>query len=333
MKILITGGGGFIGTNLTLRANEQGYSVVIVDNLEKNGSSANLELLRSLPNVEVVEQDITAVNELKESKELNCIVHLAANVDAEKAFRMPTLDLMVNGVGTLNVLEYARNNGQIPIIYASTCKIYSTKINELPLKELDRRYEFQTITGIDEGFDVNPHGPYAHGPYGCSKYVGELYAREFHALYGLPVLVNRISTVYGPHQHGVRGYGWVGWFAKAVKQELPLTIHGNGKQVRDVLHVDDLSRLLLKQIEGIEKHSGSIYNVGGGPECTLSVLELLDLLAKLKGKPSKQKITFDSPRLGDFKVYVSNIAKVTEDWDWKPEVFQKEGIERLWIES
>lgn len=330
MRILITGGAGFIGTNLTLKAAAAGYGIVVLDNFAREGTKANLRLLRELPNVEVIQHDVR--QPLREQWRVDCIVHLAANVAAETAFRDPGYDLTVNGLGTVNVLEYARRFGKAPVIYTSTCKVYSTGINKLPLKELERRYDFESLRGVDESFEIDSQCLHAHGPYGCSKYVGEFYAQEYHALYGLPVIVNRLSTIYGPHQHGVDGYGWVYWFTKAAKCDLPVTIYGNGKQVRDVLHVEDLCRLLLKQIEHVERYNGNIYNIGGGPERTLSILELLDMLAELKRAPLRNEIMFREPRPADFKIYVSNIVKITMDAEWNPEIAPREGVERLWRE-
>ncbi|MCH7745963.1 MAG: GDP-mannose 4,6-dehydratase, partial [Chloroflexi bacterium] len=153
-----------------------------------------------------------------------------------------------------------------------------------------------------------------------------------HTLYGLPVVINRLSTIYGPHQHGAKGYGWVHWFTKAARYDLPLTVYGDGKQVRDVLHVDDLCRLLLKQIENIDEHAGEIYNVGGGVANSISILELLDILAQIKDKGLAHSVTFKDWRPADFRVYISNITKVRKKADWYPEISVKEGVEKLWKE-
>ena len=182
MKVMITGGAGFIGTNLALALSAAEHEIVILDNFVKEGSRENRQVLLDRPRIKVLEQDITGP--LEESWGAQCIVHLAANVDAQKAFADPRMDLTVNGLGTLNVLELARRNGNIPVLYASTCKVYSTKINTLTLDEKDTRYAFRDIKGIAEDYPVDAECRFGHAPYGCSKYTGDLYAQEYHELYG-----------------------------------------------------------------------------------------------------------------------------------------------------
>lgn len=330
MKILITGGAGFIGTNLAMAIAKRGYSVVALDNFSKPGSRENRRLLTGLSNVKLIRHDIA--RPLATNLKVDCIVHLAANVNADKALKNPKRDFAVNALGTLNVLQFARKHGGVPVIYASTCKVYSAKVNALPLKETDERYDFEAIDGIDENFPVDGECRYGHNFYGCSKYVGDLYTQEFHTLFGLPVTINRLSAAYGPHQHGVSGYGWVYWFTKAFKQGLPITIFGNGKQVRDILHVDDLSRLIIDQIENFQKYDGRIFNVGGGKQNSLSLLQLLSILRSLNGKGSDRRVTFSPARPADFKVYISDIRKIREVANWCPHISVGEGVERLWKE-
>jgi CDP-paratose 2-epimerase len=330
MTILITGGAGFIGTNLAIAATRRDHSVVALDSFAKPGSRENGRIVSRLPRTRIIVHDVS--RPLPGSLNVDCIVHLAANVNADKAFRYPRRDFAVNALGTLNVLEFARKHGSVPVIYASSCKIYSTKINTLPLTETEQRYDFAQIDGIGEDFPVDGECRYGRGPYGCSKYVGDLYAQEYHTLHNLPVTINRLSAVYGPHQHGVSGYGWVYWFIKAFKKGLPITIYGTGKQVRDVLHVDDLSRLLLEQIENFQKHAGQIYNVGGARRNSLSLLQLIDMLGELDGKRSTNSVIFQQPRPADFKVYISDIKKVTRAANWCPQISVEDGVEKLWKE-
>jgi len=329
-RLLVTGGAGFIGTNFVRFASGRGYSIVVIDNFAKDGSRSNAQLLRTVPSVEVIAHDVT--QPLSRDFRVDGIVHLAANVDAARAMEDPRADFMVNALGTLNVLEYARQHGNVPVVYASTCKVYSTLINTLHLIEREERFEYQNAIGIDETFPTDAQCRYGHAPYGCSKYTGDLYAQEYHTLFGLPVVINRMSTIYGPYQHGAKGYGWVWWFTRAFKQGLPVTIFGDGKQVRDVLHVDDLCRLFLTELENPDIHVGQIYNVGGGSENTLSLLELMRLLRRLNGGGPAPPVTFESPRPADFRVYVSDITKVKTSADWKPEVSVEEGVTRLWNE-
>jgi|SRR5208337_1077891 len=330
MEILITGGAGFIGTNLAVAIARRGYSVLALDNFSKPGSRENRRLLTGLPKAKVIRHDVS--RPLPANLKVDCIVHLAANVDAQKALKSPRRDFAVNALGTLNVLEFARRQGNVPVIYASTCKVYSAKVNALPLRETDERYDFEAIDGIDENFPVDGECRYGHNPYGCSKYVGDLYTQEYHTLFGLPVTINRLSAVYGPHQHGVSGYGWVHWFTKAFKQGLPITIFGNGKQVRDILYVDDLSGLIIDQIENFQKYDGQIFNVGGGKQNSLSLLQLISILRSLKGNGRDHPVTFSEARPADFKVYISDIRKIHKVANWRPRTSVEDGVENLWKE-
>ncbi|MCH8282017.1 MAG: GDP-mannose 4,6-dehydratase [Chloroflexi bacterium] len=330
MRILITGGAGFIGTNLAIMATAKGHAVVILDNFSKAGSRENWAFIQRATRTELIEEDITLP--LSIHGNVDCIVHLAANVDTRKAFEDPQMDLMVNGLGSLNILEYARRNGKIPVIYASTCKVYSTAVNDLPILESESRYSFATVDGVVESFAIDGRGRHAHAPYGCSKYVGDMYMQEYHLLFDVPVVINRLSTIYGPHQHATVGYGWIDWFTMAVKRDMQITVYGNGKQVRDALHVDDLCRLLLMELESIDKHKGQIYNVGGGSANTISLLELIAMLVEMKGSSLGHPIHYQDERPADFKVYVTDITKAKRNVGWRPTISIEEGIKQLWKE-
>ena len=296
MRILVTGGAGFIGTNLCLAARKKGIKVLGIDNLSKRSSTKNLPLLTKA-GVRFIRADLR--KPLQSLGNVDTIIHLAAHCSTPRSFRKPVSDFLDNALGTLNVLEYARKRGKIPVIYASTIKVYSDTVNRLPIKATRTRYTLLKEKTIDERFPIEPG---SHSPYGCSKYAGDLYCQEYWQSFGVPTVVNRLSTVFGPHQHGSEEAGWIFHFVNSKKQSQPVTVFGTGKQVRDALWVDDLTGLLLKQIDKIEKVKGNVYNVGGGNKNSLSLLELIDRLNRKGGKPLAVK--FDKTRRSDLKVFI-----------------------------
>lgn len=327
MRILVTGGAGFIGTNFSLLAESKGHSVTVLDNFSRKGVEENAKILKEKSQIKIEKLDIRNPLPAKLGK-YNAIVHLAASCSTPVSFEDPYSDFLDNALGTLNVLEFARKKGKIPVIYASTCKVYTSEINTWPISELKKRYSFKKIKGVDENAPLLSKGVYSRSPYGNSKYTGDLYCLEYFISFGVPTVVNRMSTIFGKYQQGSVESGWIYWFIKAKKQNLPVTIFGNGKQVRDALWGEDVVRLFLDQIKNIKKHQGQIYNVGGGPENSISILELVNYLNKKQGKPLKP--SFAEVRPGDFKVYISDISKITKNSRWKPKVPVYEGIDTLW---
>ncbi len=322
MRVLITGGCGFIGSNLAEYLVNKGYEVAVLDNLSRKNVTFNLKRIKE--KVAFFHGDIRDLNALsKAAKGCDVIVHTAAQVAVTTSLKNTKEDFEINAVGTFNVAEIARKN-DAKVVYCSTNKVYGDNVNKLPIVELDKRYDFKDKRGIDENFPISAE---KHSPYGISKLVGELYLKEYNATYGMKNIINRMSCIYGVHQFGNEDQGWIAHFVISSIFNRPLTIYGNGKQVRDVLFITDLIELFEKQINSNEK---GIFNVGGGKENTLSLLELLELLEEFNPRYS-----FADWRPADQKVYYSNIQKVSKTFNWKPKVGPQTGVKKLiqWVEE
>lgn len=330
MKVLVTGGAGFIGTNFSLLAVKTGLKVLALDNLSRKGVEKNLEILKKDRRVGFKKFDIRNLLPASLGK-FDAILHLASSCSTAISLKNPDRDFLDNALGTLNVLEFARKNGKIPIIYASTCKVYTTELNTWPIKEEKMRYSFVKKTGVDENGPVDGYGKYSRTPYGCSKYTGDLYCQEYFSTYHVPVIINRMSAVFGKYQRGSPESGFIYWFIKAKKHNLQTTVFGNGKQVRDALWGDDLAQLFLIQLKSINKHKGQIYNIGGGFNNSISILELIEYLNKKGGKPLS--VRFEPERQADFKAYVTDIRKISKSSNWKPKTSIFKGIDQLWQEK
>ena len=331
-SILITGGAGFIGINTARYFAQKGWQVSIFDNLSRKGVIANLEWLKNKAQFDFIKGDICDFEKLKNIFQVNkfgAIIHLAAQVAVTTSVKNPREDFEVNALGTFNVLEAARNYcPESPFIYASTNKVYG-KMEALDIIERNGRYEYlRKKNGIDENFPLD-----FYSPYGCSKGAGDQYVLDYARIYNLPTFSFRQSCIYGTHQFGVEDQGWVAWFIIAILLNKRITIFGDGKQIRDILHVDDLVRAYELAIEKHEQISGSVFNIGGGPKNTLSLLELIGMLEKLTGK--KIEFRFDNWRQGDQKVFVSNIEKANELLGWEPTISTEVGCIRLyeWIHT
>lgn len=327
-KIIITGGAGFIGTNLSLALRRKKIEVVVIDNLSSASSLKNKEILKKSA-IPIVRHDLSEpLNKLKIFEKTDAIVHLAANCSTSRSIQNPRDDFLNNALTTLNILEYSRLNGKIPIIYASTCKVYSTEMNNLPISNSKNRYVLRPDSYIDESFPIEGRGLYSHAPYGCSKYTGDLYCQEYALTFGLPIIINRLSTVFGNLQHGSEESGWIYHFIEAKKKNKAVTIFGTGKQVRDCLWIDDLIKLFLLEVKNIKKLRHKIYNAGGGFENSLSLLELVDYLNK---KPGKKLVpNFEKVRPADLKSYITNINKVKQELGWEPTTNVFEAIDLLY---
>jgi len=335
MKVLVTGGAGFIGSHVVEYYSRKGYEVIAFDNLARGEilkKSSNIEYnwnyIKNLKNVKLVKGDIRNFNELKEaSRGCSLIVHTAAQVAVTTSVENPRMDFEINALGTFNVLEAARINDS-SLIYCSTNKVYGENVNRVKVVEKDTRYIFEEKfkNGIPETFPIDLCG---HTPYGCSKLVGDLYVQDYGYLYGLRTGVFRMSCIYGTRQFGVEDQGWVAWFTIATTLGKPITIYGDGKQVRDILYVDDLIEAFDLFINSNLKQE--VFNIGGGPDNAISLLELLDLLQKLTGKRSY--IKFSDWRPYDQKVYISDVSKLSEKLGWKPKTTIEKGIKQLveWV--
>ena len=332
MRILITGGAGFIGVNAARHFIRNGWGVTIFDNFSRRGTEINLEhLKKDCPGVEVARGDIRHDRALLANETEKCavILHLAAQVAVTTSVTDPQTDFDINAMGTFHVLEAARKSTRHPIVlYASTNKVYGG-LEHMPVVEGGTRYSFSGgVPGVTEAAPLD-----FHSPYGCSKGAADQYVRDYARIYGLKTVVFRQSCVYGPHQWGVEDQGWVAWFMIAGLLGRPVTVYGNGKQVRDVLFVDDLVKAYARAIERVDVASGKIYNVGGGPDNTLSLLEFLELLKTEEQMPLAH--SFADWRPGDQPLFVSDNTKARTELGWMPGVSPKEGVRRLgaWLKE
>jgi CDP-paratose 2-epimerase len=327
--LLVTGGAGFIGSNYVDRALGRGDQVTIFDNLSRAGAQANLDWLASEHGTSAFR---TVVGDVRDAGLLTSIaadadgiIHLASQVAVTSSVHHPRLDFESNALGTFNVLEAARLSGRNPVvIYASTNKVYGG-FESVRLFEEGSRYRYTDFPfGIPETYPLD-----FHSPYGCSKGAGDQYVRDYYRIYGLPTVVLRQSCIYGPRQFGIEDQGWVAWFIIAAVLGKPITIFGDGKQVRDLLHVEDLMDVFDAALTRADQVSGQVYNIGGGPENTISVWsEFQPLLERLVGRPIP--VGEDDWRPGDQRIYVSDIRKAERELAWKPQIGVEEGISRLY---
>lgn len=328
--ILITGGAGFIGTNATDFYLKKGYKVIVFDNLSRVGAKQNLSWLKERKGKFVfIKGDIRNYKKLLETFKKykpDLALHLAAQVTMVTSVTNPREDFEINALGTFNVLEAIRNtNKKARVLYSSTNKVMG-ELLYLPIVERKKRYEYRDVKGVNEHFPLD-----FHGPYGCSKGCGDQYFLDYARIYGLNTVVFRQSGIYGPHQFGIEEQGWLAWFCNALLFDKPVTIFGNGKQVRDVLFIDDLLRAYDSALKNIKKTRGKAYTVGGGPKFSLSIWELFEILENLSGKKFNYKSS--SWRPGDQRIYISDLSSAKKDFAWQPKISPKEGVKRLynWI--
>jgi CDP-paratose 2-epimerase len=338
MKALITGGAGFIGSHIAEYYAKKGWDVVAFDNLSrskllnkeiKNPDFNAKFLQKGFANVKFLKEDILDVKKLEAaSKGVDVIFHTAAQTAVTTSIKDPRTDFEVNAVGTFNVLEAARKNDVKSVVYCSTNKVYGDNTNNIGVVECEKRYEFEKRfeNGLPETFSIDLC---KHTPYGCSNLAGDLYMQDYARVYGLKTGVFRMSCIYGTRQFGVEDQGWVMWFTIATILGKPITVYGNGKQVRDILYVTDLVELYDKFLNSNVKQA--VYNTGGGKNNTISLLELIELLKGLTGRESK--ISFSEPRPSDQKVFVADIAKAQQELGWSPKISPKDGIQKLvdWV--
>ena len=326
---LVTGGAGFIGCNYVHRLLDRGEEVVVYDNLSRRGADANIGWLRDEHGTRafrLLAQDVRDEDALLAAMEgVDVVAHLAGQTAVTTSVQDPRSDFQDNALGTFNVLEAVRRSGRKPIVlYASTNKVYG-EMRETVVVEEETRYAYaDRPAGIPETQPLD-----FHSPYGCSKGAGDQYVRDYARIYDLPTVVFRQSCIYGPRQMGVEDQGWVAWFIIAAVQGEPIIIYGDGKQVRDVLYVDDLLDAYDAAVERIGATAGEVYNVGGGPAHTMSIwAEFGPLLEELTGHSIY--VSYDDWRPGDQRIYVSNIRKAEQELGWRPTVGIEEGIERLY---
>ncbi len=334
-QILITGGVGFIGSNLSnyLLLNTED-TIIIYDNFSRKNVLKNKKWLEQNPQAKsrlrIIQGDLSDSKKLNTvAKDVEIIYHIAGQVAVTTSVADPISDFETNARGTLNVLEMARHLKTDPsLIFTSTNKVYGTLEGYSVLEEKDR-YDFSMFKqGVSEDTSINPHSPY-----GCSKYCAEAYFKDYSRIYGLKTIVFRMSCIYGCRQFGNEDQGWVAHFIISSVLNRKLMIYGDGKQVRDILFVDDLIKAFLSALKNINNTKGKIYNIGGGPGNTISLLDLIKRLEQLLN----HKINYNMLewRPGDQKVYYSNINKAKQDFKWMPSISKEDGIQKLfeWVLS
>ncbi len=331
---LITGGAGFIGSNLAERLLARGQRVVLLDDLSRAGVERNVEWLRRKygARVSLVRDDCrnpVVVRQLVASA--NQVFHFAAQVAVTSSLLHPSHDFEVNAFGTLNVLEALRRLEQPPpLVFTSTNKVYGA-LGDIGLRAAGERYEpldaELASLGIDETRSLD-----FYSPYGCSKGAADQYVCDYARSFGLPAVVFRMSCVYGPRQFGSEDQGWVAHFLIRALAGQPITIYGDGKQVRDLLFVEDLLAALELARDNAARLRGRAFNIGGGVENTASLLEVLREIARLSGQ--KPTLGFEPPRMGDQRYYVSAIGKFASECGWRPRVSVNHGLCQLyeWLE-
>ncbi len=333
MKIFITGGSGFIGSNIADYYLSHGIETVVYDNLSRPGVEKNLTWLKTKhPKLIFHKADIRDFNKLKRvMQKADVVYHMASQVAVTTSVTNPRTDFEVNALGTLNVLEAARLQNKPPIvIYASTNKVYG-EMENIGISEKATRYVFKDKdykNGISEKFPLD-----FHSPYGCSKGAGDQYMHDYARIYGLKTIVFRQSCIYGERQFGNEDQGWVAHVALLALKKRPITIYGDGKQVRDILYISDLVDCFLRAIKRINLTKGQTFNIGGGPGNTLSLLELICMLESSLNCPLK--LRYKSWRPGDQKIYVSDSSKARYVFGWEAKTSVDSGLDKLlsWLRS
>lgn len=334
-KILITGGAGFLGTNIAIEATKRGYEVIVFDSTIRPGVEENLPILTEL-GVTIVRGDVRNREDLERiyttnyegMNDLKAIIHLASNPGVPWSISWPRYDFDVNAMGTLTMLEFARTH-KTPFILASTNKVYPESLNELPREKEATRYAWHNVNGIPENYPLDGGGKYGHSPYGVSKAAADLLTQEYGLEYDIPVVVNRMSCIYGYYQKGVADQGWTDHFVRqfVFEKEPQIDIYGDGYQVRDMLWGEDVARLYLDEVDNIDQARGNVFNIGGGPENTMSLKECLEWLSQVAKKTPK--ITYHPWRPADQRVYISNVSKVQQVLGWRPLTSPKEGMTKM----
>jgi len=329
-RILITGGAGFIGCNAARYFGSRNWNVTVLDNLSRAGTDKNLEWLRDGSTFDFEHVDVRnreAIDQLLKANRFDAVLHLAAQVAVTTSVMDPSTDFAINAIGTFNMLDAVRLHcPETVFIFASTNKVYG-KIAGAKSELRGNRYAY-----ADRPHGISESEPLDFlSPYGCSKGAADQYALDFARIYGLRATSFRQSCIYGQRQFGVEDQGWVAWFMIAATLGRPITIYGDGMQVRDVLHVDDLLRAYEAAIRFPEKASEQSFNVGGGPRHTLSLLELIAMLEKRLSR--KIPLQFADWRPGDQQVYVSDIRKLESTLGWQPDISAEAGVAQLsdWV--
>ena len=328
--VLITGGAGFVGTNLAHRLASQGRQVLLYDDLSRPGVDRNLAWLLAEhgDRVRLVMADVCDRKALEKAVAASgAIFHFAAQVAVTTSLEDPRHDFAVNAGGTLNLLEAMRRlENPPPMVFTSTNKVYGA-LPDVELAEGDERYRPVDPQIAGHGIDESRPLDF-HSPYGCSKGAADQYVLDYARTFGLPTCVFRMSCIYGPHQCGSEDQGWVAHFLISALDERPITLYGDGKQVRDILYVEDLVDAFQVAVARMDRISGEAFNLGGGPANSVSLLQVLERAAELQGE--EPRVAFDDWRAGDQRYYVSDTTKITRATGWRPKVSAADGIGRLY---
>lgn len=339
MKIAITGGAGFIGTNTCIEAVGRGHEVVAFDNFVRPLTENNIEVLKN-QGVKIVRGDVRNFEDFEKLPWIpDAWIHLAGQCGIPYAQINPRYDFMVNTLGTINVLEYSRLHGKIPVAFASSNKAYTNLTNELEVDELKTRYQWNKTQlgymdedvseiGVGEKFPLDAYGKYARSLYGTSKVSADLYCQEYYQAFDVPTVINRMSCIYGLFQLGIEDQGWVDFFIRKIQLgNGKINIFGSGKQVRDMLFGSDVARLYVDEIEQIDKVKGQTYNIGGGFDFTMSLLEAISFIEAETGK--RAELNFTDKRHGDQDIWISDLTKIKKDLGWSPVISPQDGIRMI----
>jgi CDP-paratose 2-epimerase len=327
--VLITGGGGFIGCNIADALAGRGMSVLVFDNVSRDGTQENITWLKQRHGDRIVVEaaDIRDVEKIERSvARSSAVLHLAAQVAVTTSLDRPVDDFEINARGTLNVLEALRNyNPQAPMVFASTNKVYGRLLAPSAFVRHGKRYVV-TDAGLDRSITESAVLD-LYSPYGCSKGAADHYVRDYARVYGLRTAALRMSCVYGPRQFGTEDQGWIAHFMLQSMRRRPITIFGDGLQVRDALHIDDAVTAWLGALARIDVVRGRAFNLGGGPENAVSLLELVDLIARMHDHVPD--VRFDLRRPGDQPWYVSDTSALSAAIGWRPRVRLQDGLRTL----
>ncbi|MDP3731781.1 MAG: GDP-mannose 4,6-dehydratase [Candidatus Omnitrophota bacterium] len=341
MRVLVTGGAGLVGSHCAefFATDGSKNKIIVLDNLmrskifgyDKASVEYNWNYLKKFKNIERIKGDVRNDSDVARAigKGVDILIHTAGQPGVPSSVRIPKEDFSINAFGTLNVLEAARKKSKdTVIIYCSTNKVYGENVDKIPLLEKKKRYVYKDGIGVSEEMSTDLTG---HTPYGVSKLTGDLYVQEYSYIYKMKTAVFRMSCTYGKRQFGFEDQGWVAWFIIATLFKRPITIYGNGKQVRDMLYADDLVNAFNSFINSNLKRG--LFNIGGGPNNTISLLEFLDEIEKLSGK--RPKVNFSDWRPSDQKVYISDTSKLENTLRWKAKTSVRDGIKKLfdWVKG
>lgn len=333
--VLVTGGCGFIGCNLADRLAARGNEVIVLDNLTRAGVRENAQWLKARhgERIDIVTADIRdSISVIGAVREAGAVIHLAAQVAVTDSIADPVADFEVNARGTVNVLEAVRlHNPAAPVLFASTNKVYGRLIDDTQIARADQRYQpinSKLADGITENAPLD-----FYSPYGCSKGTADQYVRDYSRVFDLQTVVMRMSCIYGPRQFGTEDQGWIAHFLLSALRGDRLTIYGDGYQVRDALHVSDAADAWLAALDHIALVRGRVFNLGGGPSNSVSLLELIALLKELTGRDVAH--SFADWRPGDQPWYVTDTSALSDALGWRPKIPLRDGLISLheWLAS